>query len=277
MKVQNLVLGVVAAAAVQAAAAGDVQTVDFDGFKLHVYNSGDVMADTSYIVEGSDELVTLEEPLFKANVQEFDAYVQELGKPVAAHLTDYHLGGSGADPRLAPEGMGQFMAEGVYAAMMQGFKQSFGDAMADMSDTDFEILPFNEPQPLAGVEFVLSHGADTDFPGASILIGGQVLLTHWTPVQMHANVLQISSRQAVEEELKQAQAAQESGAVLFIGSHGGMASPADLQFKIGYLHTMQRLLEHCSTAAAFSGALQEAYPQLPGAEGVDALAAALYK
>ena len=94
---------------------------------------------------------------------------------------------------------------------------------------------------------------------------------------MHANVLQISSRQAVEEELKQAQAAQESGAVLFIGSHGGMASPADLQLKIGYLHTMQRLLEHCSTAAAFSGALQEAYPQLPGAEGVDALAVALYK
>ena len=50
------------------------ETYDFGTFKLHVYYSGDVMNDASYIIEGADSLVTMEEPLFKVNVKEFNEY-----------------------------------------------------------------------------------------------------------------------------------------------------------------------------------------------------------
>ena len=47
------------------AQAGNFTAYDFGAFKMHVYNSGDVMGDASFIVEGKSELVVLEVPLFK--------------------------------------------------------------------------------------------------------------------------------------------------------------------------------------------------------------------
>ena len=59
---------------------GAFQSYDLDGFKLHVYNSNDVMGDASYIVEGDSGLVVMEYPLFKVNAKEFADYIAELGK-----------------------------------------------------------------------------------------------------------------------------------------------------------------------------------------------------
>ena len=52
---------------------GRFETYGLDGFKLHVYYTNDAMGDASYIIEGRDSLVTLEQPLFKDNVTEYDA------------------------------------------------------------------------------------------------------------------------------------------------------------------------------------------------------------
>ena len=38
---------------------GQFQAFDLDGFRLHVYNSNDVMADTSFIIEGKYGLVVM--------------------------------------------------------------------------------------------------------------------------------------------------------------------------------------------------------------------------
>ena len=62
---------------------------DLDGFKLHVYNTNDVMGDASYIIEGQDSLIVMEYPLFKVNAAEFAAYIEKLGKPVEIDVTDY--------------------------------------------------------------------------------------------------------------------------------------------------------------------------------------------
>ena len=78
-------------------------------------------------------------------------------------------------------------------------------------------------------------------------------------------------------EIAEARESLDSGAVLFAGSHGGVAGRQAVQFKISYLETVERLLDLYDTPAAFRAALLEAYPGLPGAGGVDALAAALYK
>ena len=60
---------------VMAQTKGRFEVYDIDNFKLHVYYTNDALGDASYIVEGKDALVTMEQPLFKDNVVEFDAYL----------------------------------------------------------------------------------------------------------------------------------------------------------------------------------------------------------
>lgn len=84
---------------------GRFEVYDLDDFRLHVYYTNDALGDASYIVEGRDALVTLEQPLFKANVAEYDTYLEELGKPVAKRISDYHVGGTHDHDVVMAEGM----------------------------------------------------------------------------------------------------------------------------------------------------------------------------
>ena len=59
---------------------GRFEVHDLGTFKLHVYYTNDAMGDASYIIEGKETLVTLEQPLFRENVAEFDAYLSKLYK-----------------------------------------------------------------------------------------------------------------------------------------------------------------------------------------------------
>ena len=54
---------------------GRFEVHDLGNYKLHVYYTNDVLGDASYIIEGEDALVTMEQPLFKVNVAVFDAYL----------------------------------------------------------------------------------------------------------------------------------------------------------------------------------------------------------
>lgn len=65
---------------VMAQTKGRFEVHDLGHFKLHVYYTNDALGDASYIVEGKDALVTMEQPLFKDNVAEFDAYLSRLGR-----------------------------------------------------------------------------------------------------------------------------------------------------------------------------------------------------
>lgn len=59
---------------------GRFEVYDLGDFKLHVYYTNDALGDASYIIEGGDALVTMEQPLFRENVAEFDAYLSKLGR-----------------------------------------------------------------------------------------------------------------------------------------------------------------------------------------------------
>ena len=256
---------------------GRFEVHSFDTFKLHVYYTNDALGDAGYIVEGRDALVTLEQPLFKDNVAEYDAYVERLGKPVERRIADYHIGGTGDHTLVMPEGMPKFTSEGVYAQMMQGFAQGFGDAIVPLPTGQKSEVAFGSTQTWAGVPFAFRHGASSDFPGASILIGGKVYFTHWAPSRAHASHLQISSPEAVDAEIAEAERSLQSGATLFIGGHGGAATADAVRFKIEYLKKVKALRASQPTADGFVQALKQAYPNLPGEEGLGELAKALYK
>ena len=216
----------------QSATKGRFETLELGNFRLHVYHTNDVMGDVSFLIEGPDGLVTLEQPLFKDNIAEFDAYEASLGKPVVQRITDYHLGGTGDHPILMPEGMHAFTQGDIYGGMMKGFAQQFGDAITAMPTGKVSEVAFDKPVAYAGVSFRFVHGATNDFPAAGILIGG----------------------------------------------HGaGVGTVDDVRFKIDYLKKMKALRASEATPEAFAAALRSAYPGLPGEEGIDALAKALYQ
>ena len=77
---------------------GRFEIYDFDNFKLHVYYTNDALGDASYVIEGKNELVTMEQPLFKDNVAEFDQYVDKLGIPYVWFPATAAEGAEGAEP-----------------------------------------------------------------------------------------------------------------------------------------------------------------------------------
>ena len=210
------------------------------------------------------------------NVAEYDAYLDALDKPVEARIADYHVGGTGDHATVMPAGMPAFTKDTVYDGMMRNFAQTFGDAIVDRPTGATDEVAFGTTQRWAGIPFRFDRGAATDFPAASILIGGKVCYTHWAPAKAHANSLQISSPAAVDAEIAEARRALASGAELFIGGHGGAAGADAVRFKIDYLECVKRLLAANGTADEFAHALRAAYPELPGEAGLDALAQALY-
>ena len=258
-------------------AKGRFEVYDLGNYKLHVYYTNDALGDASYIIEGKDALVTMEQPLFKDNVAEFDTYLSKLEKPVEKRITDYHVGGTGSHDVVMAQGMPEFTKGEMYGGMMKGFAQAFGDAMTDMPTGKTTEVAFGTTQTWAGVTFEFRHGAGTDFPGASILIGGKAYYTHWTPAKAHVSHLQVSSPAAIDAEISEAENSLVSGATLFIGGHGGAAKHNAVEFKIAYLKKMKELLAANKTAQAFVNAIRLAYPGLPGEAGLEDLGKALYK
>jgi len=208
-------------------------------------------------------------------VAEYDAFVKSLGKKVVRRITDYHVGGTGANKVVMPKGMPGFVKGDIYGGMMKNFASTFGDAIVDLPTGKTKEVAFGKTFKWAGVPFVFNHGASSDFPGASIIIGGKVYYTHWTPAKAHPSSLQISSRAAVDGELAEARKALASGCTLFIGGHGGAAGIDAVKFKIGYLESVKANLS--LSKDEFVKVMKTAYPSLAGEEGLGALADALYK
>ena len=173
--------------------------------------------------------------------------------------------------------MPEFTKGEIYGGMMKGFAQAFGEALTDMPTGKASEVAFGTTQTWAGVLFEFRHGATSDFPGASILIGGKVYYTHWTPAKAHVSHLQVSSPAAIDAEIAEAEKSLASGAELFIGGHGGAAKRDAVEFKIAYLKKMKEVLGNNRTAQAFTDDMKKAFPGLPGEAGLEELSKALYK
>lgn len=175
------------------------------------------------------------------------------------------------------EGMPEFTKGEIYGGMMQGFAQAFGDALTEMPTGKASEIAFGATPVWAGVSFEFRRGASSDFPGASILIGGKVYYTHWTPAKAHVSHLQVSSPAAIDAEIAEAKNSLASGADWFIGGHGGATRRDAVEFKIAYLQKVKELLHANATAQSFVEAMKKAYPGLPGEAGLTDLGNALYK
>ncbi len=257
--------------------AGQFDVRELDGYKLHIYLTGDEMADASFIIEGADSLVTLEQPLFKVNAAAFDEYLAALGKPVATRIADFHLGNTGADTILMPQGMPEVVNGPAYSGMMQHFAEVYGDAIEPLPTGATEEVAFDTTVTLAGVPFTFFKGASNDFPAANILIGKDAVYSHWAPGKAHVNNLYAANIEGVDARIAELEQLLATGASVFVGGHGMPGTKEDVEFMISYLNKVKELRTSEPDAAAFTAALTAAYPGLTGENGVASFAESLYK
>lgn len=258
---------------------GSFKCYDYPNFKLHVYYTGDALGDASFIIEGSKKIVTLEHPLFKENIKEFNDYITAIGKPIDVIIANYHTGGYADFNKqvvVMTEGMPEFEKGEIYGGMIQNFATIFGDKIDVRPHKKANGIKFNTQKKWADIAFEFSRGASTDFPAASILIDKKVYFTHWAPTKNHMSNLQLNSAAAIDAEIIATQEALNSGAELFIGSHGGVASKTDAIFRITYLTKVKEIYNSTKNADVFAQKLIAAFPYLSGADGVKALAASIY-
>ena len=155
----------------QAQTKGSFDVLDLGSFKLHVYNTNDALGDVSYIIESKTGLVTLEQPLFKDNVSEFDTYVVSLSKPVQKIITDYHVGGTGNHDVVMIEGMPDFVKGTIYGGMMKNFAETFGNAIASMPTGKIEEIPMGSTQIGTASNWSFKKGLQPIFPQQASLSG----------------------------------------------------------------------------------------------------------
>lgn len=261
---------------------GNFEKIDCGRFALHVYTTEDALADASFIFEGDKGLIILEAPLFKENIAEFAAYTACLGKPVERVVMNYHIGGVsgyGDDTLVMIEGMPEFETGAVYGGMIEGFKKAFGESADLAPHGKVSTVPRCGKQTWAGIDFVFTDGASSDFPASSIAVGGKVYYTHYVPSKAHFTALQINGADAIDATVAALKAAEASGCTVFIGEHG-IPAVTDLdtvRFQIEYLGRLKEARRNCGGAAACIEAMKRAYPLLPNEDGLEAVVKTLYE
>lgn len=255
---------------------------DLGNFKLHSYITADPLGDMSYIIEGKESVVVLEPAAFLDNIKEFGEYLDKLNKPVEKVIANYHAAGFSAHDHskfVMVEGMAQFIQGDIYKGMMGNFSAGFGNKMDVSEFVPTAAVGINATVNWAGVDFIFSPGASSDFPAASILIGGKVYYTHFTPaVNVHIGALQITSRESVDAQLAELQKAKVSGATTFIGGHGDATADINaVNFQIDYLKKVKETRDQKRTGDEFVRVMQMSYPNIAGEDNLTAIAANLYK
>ncbi len=280
-KISTVITAALAAASAFAAPPAQFSTDQFENFTLHTYASFDAMADVSFIVESDNHLVIIEPQAFKGKVEEFKAYTEKLGKPIAKVLVSFHAAGLKAYPdehKAITQPMAGFMKSDAAQGMLAHFDQAFGGAM------DTEIVEFDEHMDASsrftvdGVTYTLEPTSVPGMPGVNIEIGGRVYYQHFAPAKgRHASKNQIGSQAAIDGALIDALKAKARGYTLLLGSHGtGKAGAEDLDFQIQYLETLRRMAAQAETAEEFIAQMKAAYPDCQGEADLRGIAAHLY-
>lgn len=249
---------------------------EFNGFRLHSFVPQGQGADPSYIIEGVDSLITLEQPLMRANGEAYDLYIARLNKPVAKRTADFHLGNTGDATLTTPEGMPEAFNGEQYQEMMSRFAKQYGDAMVALPTGKMETVPFDSALNFAGITFTFLHASTNDFPGADILIGHEVVYSHFTPSKAHIRARSLSDKDGVQSRIDELKRVKNTGASWFIGGHGAPVAVDMIEFELAYLKKTQELLKTQPDAKTFANALISAYPDLAGTDNVPALAELLY-
>ncbi len=254
-------------------ALGSVTVYDFGAVKLHSYHFGDALADECYLVESDKGVVMLETGAFTANLVQWKGYIDSLGKPVAGALLAYHPNGIenfGDVPVYTTENaLANWGEGGSIRALTDGFIAGFGDGVAAIHPADATMVHFGDTVTLAGVDFIIRDEGDSAY-GVEIPAINCVYI-HMLGSDCH-NIL--TSKGHINAFIGELEGFHYN---LVLTSHYAPEGHEAVAAKIAYLRKALELADSCADAAAFTAAMNEAFPEYSGANYLDMTAGFLYQ
>lgn len=263
-----------ASVTVTAVGSTSVTVYDNGSEKLHVLYSNDALGDVSFIVEGKDELVGIELPVFTEGLEEWKTYVESLGKPMNnIFIADHATGRSYVEGMnvLGTEGAAESIISGATFATTDGLYQTFGSDFHGGDELVFitETVPFGMIE-VAGIEFeIIDRGYTYDI----VIPGFDAVYTHMLGKYTHSI---ITSAAYLDEYLAVLAEYQNEDYDMILSAHSGIEGQDAVDEKVSYVENLKKFYEENSSAADFATAVNEAYPDYSGANYLEMSAGYLY-
>lgn len=249
-----------------------VSVYDFDGVRIHAFNTQDTLGDVCYIVEGADELVGIELPPMQATLLEWQLYIANLGKPMNNIWVDAHP--SGGDYLDGVSVWGTQAVEnaiegGSTQATASGLAQTFGDAW-NPNNAAIDSFAQEGPVTVGGIDFEVINSADTyDL----VIPAANCVYTHMLGQTVHSIVV---SLEAVDATIAALQGYQQAGYALVLPGHTMPEDQQAVADKIAYLQKLEEIAGESSTADEFKTAMLEAFPGYSGENYLEMTAGYLF-
>ena len=242
---------------------GEMHVYDFNGVKLHAYQTGDPLADEVFLLEKAGQFVVLESPCFVDSIAALSGYLE--GKTVAGMLVAYH--GAGASflrdiPRYATANAVEYAEKGGGRALIDQFAAAFGSAFDSGIHADTHVIG-EGPVTIGGIEFVVHRTAeafDVEIPEIN------AVYTHMLGHDCHSIVAGAGHADGMIAQLN---AYIRKGYDLILTSHYTPEDLKDARTKIDYLDRLKAIAAACQDGEAFKAEVKKAYPAYSGENYLD--------
>ena len=244
---------------------GFVEIYNFGDIKLHSYQTNDLIADESYILENKDNVLLIEFPAFYDNLEEFEEYVRGLNKNIVGKVFSDHPNGGTCLKDVkgyASEGTIKSMKEGTIHNLVTGFETSFGGAFAKEYHKITDVLKENKVN-IGGFELNITYhdeNIEIEFPQINCVY------THMLGHDCHSIVAGEDHANMIIAQLK---GYKEKGYNLVLSSHYTPETLTDVDTKITYLEELKLLVKESSNAEEFKNKVKEKYPNYSGLNYLD--------
>lgn len=251
---------------------GAMQVYDFDGIRLHAYQTNDPLTNEVFVVEKDGRGLVIEYPCFFDNIKELETYLAEAGITVEGIVAAYHMAGASflaGTPVYATKEADAYGHVGGGKTLIDNFTQVFGDAF-DSSIPQVTNIIEGSGLMLAGIELRIlrnSEAFDIEIPGINAaylhMLGHDCHSIVGGPAHADALVLQL-------QELL------DKGIELVLTSHYTPEDLKDVRTKIAYVQDLPRIAGTSSSAEDFKCAVEQKHPGYSGQNYLDMTASAFF-
>lgn len=252
---------------------GIVRVYDFGEYKLHAYDTTDVMADEVYLLETPTNLIGIESPAFAENISAWREYIAAQNKPMDSVLLSYHPnGGTWYDnaQHISTDAAVESRTNGEIGALVKSLGMAYGPDFDTNIASATTILKSGR-NIINGTEFIITDDAG----GYTIEIPAiNVLYVHMLGADSHSI---LTSPQQMNEIIANLEKYKSRNYSLIISGHHTPETPDALDTKIEYIRTAQKYFEQSKSADEFIEKMKAAFPNYVGENYLDMSAAALFK
>lgn len=239
---------------------GYVLVYDFNGVKVHNYNTKDYIDDQVILLEKNNKVVVIESPVFYDNNVELESYINRLGAKLDGILLSYHMGGGtfmSNAKKYATHNADEYGHNGGGKALVDNFTKAFGqvfdnnihsvtdyieDGKITLADIYMNIIPTND-------------GYDIEIPEINSIY------THMLGSDCHSIIAGVEHVTAMVETLKEYI---KKNYNLIFTSHYIPEDINAVKTKIAYIETLLNIASSCNNAGEMIEKLRLEYPNYSG-------------